>query len=118
MRGRDLVTGLPRSLNLTTQQVVQALEEPLWAVLQGIKQVLEKTPPELAGDIIEKGIVLTGGGALLDGFTRFLTQETGVPFYLAEDPITCVVRGTAKVLENMAQLSESLISSRRIAASF
>lgn len=118
VRGRDLVTGLPRSLTLTTQQVVKALEEPLWAILQGIKQVLEQTPPELAGDIIEKGIVLTGGGALLDGYSRFLTQETGVPFYLAEDPITCVVRGTAVVLENMAQLSESLISSRKIAASF
>ncbi|MEW5783554.1 MAG: rod shape-determining protein MreB [Bacillota bacterium] len=118
VRGRDLVSGLPRSLSITTQQVVLALEEPLWAILQGIKQVLEKTPPELAGDIIEKGIVLTGGGALLDGFTRFLTQETGVPFYLAEDPITCVVKGTAKVLENMNQLSDTLISSRKIASSF
>jgi rod shape-determining protein MreB len=118
VRGRDLVTGLPRSVAIVTQQVVQALEEPLWAILQGIKQVLEKTPPELAGDIIEKGIVLTGGGALLDGFTRFLTQETGVPFYLAEDPISCVVKGTARVLENMAQLSDSLISSRKIASTF
>jgi rod shape-determining protein MreB and related proteins len=118
VRGRDLVTGLPRSVSITTQQVVHALEEPLWAILQGVKQVLERTPPELAGDIIEKGIVLTGGGALLDGFTRFLTQETGVPFYLAEDPVTCVVRGTAKVLENLAQLSDTLISSRKIAAAF
>lgn len=118
VRGRDLVSGLPRSITLTTQHIVKALEEPLLAVLQGIRQVLENTPPELAGDIIEKGIVLTGGGALLDGLSRFLTQETGVPFYLAEDPVTCVVEGTAKVLENMNQLSESLISSRRIAAAY
>lgn len=118
VRGRDLVTGLPRSLTIPTQQVVQALEDPLNVILQGVKQVLEKTPPELAGDIIEKGIVLTGGGALLDGFTRFLTQETDVPFYLAEDPISCVVKGTAMVLENMNLLAETLISSRKIAASF
>lgn len=118
VRGRDLVTGLPRSLTVTTEQVVQALEEPLQIILQGVKQVLERTPPELAGDIIERGVVLTGGGALLDGFTRFLAQETEVPFYLAEDPISCVVKGTAIVLDNMNQLTETLISSRRIASSF
>lgn len=118
VRGRNLVTGLPHSLAISTQQVVQALEEPLQAILQGVKQVLENTPPELAGDIIERGIVLTGGGALLNGMTRFLTQETEVPFYLAEDPISCVVKGTAMVLENMGQLSDSLISSRKMASSF
>jgi rod shape-determining protein MreB len=118
VRGRDLVSGLPRSLTITTQQVVEALAEPLWAILQGVKQVLEKTPPELAGDIVERGIVLTGGGALLDGFPRLLTQETGVPFYLAEDSISCVVKGTAKVLDNLSLLSDSLISSRKIAAAY
>ncbi|HOB28611.1 MAG: rod shape-determining protein [Dethiobacteria bacterium] len=118
VRGRDLVTGLPRSVTLSTSQVVQALEEPLWAILQGIKQVLERTPPELAGDIVNKGIVLSGGGALLDGFTQFLSQGTGVPFYLAEEPITCVVKGTAFVLENMARFGETLFSSRNTDVAF
>ncbi len=118
VRGRDLVTGLPRSATLNTQQVVRALEDPLLAILQGIKQVLERTPPELAGDIIDKGIVLSGGGALLSGFTRFLSQETGVPFYLAEDPISCVVKGTAYALENIGWLGETLLSSRKISAAY
>ncbi len=116
IRGRDLVTGLPRSVTLTSRQVVQALEDPLQAILQGIKRVLERTPPELAGDIIDKGIILSGGGALLDGFARFLSQETGVPFYLAEDPISCVVKGTALAFENMGRFGESLLSSRKISA--
>ena len=116
IRGRDLLTGLPRSLTFTTLQVAEALSEPVAAILQGIKQVLEKAPPELAGDIIEKGVVMTGGGSLLDGFTRFLSQETGVPFYLAEDPISCVVKGAACVFENLPRLSDTLISSRKIAS--
>jgi rod shape-determining protein MreB len=118
VRGRDLVSGLPRAVTISTQQVVQALAEPLHIILQGIKQVLERTPPELAGDIIERGIVMTGGGALLDGFTHFLTEEIEVPFYLAEDPVSCVVKGTAMVLENMNHLSETLISSKKIASSY
>lgn len=118
VRGRDLVTGLPRSVKISTQQVVEALEDPLAAILQGIKQVLERTPPELAGDIINKGIVLSGGSALLNGFTRFLSQETGVPFYLAEDPICCVVKGTAYALENMGQLGDTLLSSRKLSAAY
>lgn len=118
VRGRDMVNGLPRSITITTTQIVNAIEEPLGAILQGIKQVLERTPPELAGDIISKGVVLTGGGALLNGMARYFSQETGVPFYLAEDPIDSVVKGTAMVLENMNTLSESLISSRKIASTF
>jgi rod shape-determining protein MreB len=116
VRGRDLVTGLPTSVTITTQQVVQALEEPLLAILQGVKQILETTPPELAGDIMDKGIILTGGGALLDGFGRFLSEETGVPFFLADDPVSCAVRGTARILDNINALSGSLISTRKIAS--
>lgn len=98
--------------------MVKALEEPLGAILQGIKQVLERTPPELAGDIVDKGVVLSGGGALLDGFTRYLSQETGVPFYLAEEPIACVIKGTAFVLENMARFRDTLPSSRNLGVAF
>jgi len=114
VRGRDLVTGLPRSVTVSTQQIVEALQDPLAAILQGIKEVLERTPPELAGDVCSKGVVLSGGSALLNGFTRFLSQETGVPFYLAEDPISCVVKGTAYALENMGRLGDTLLSSRKL----
>jgi rod shape-determining protein MreB len=116
VRGRDLITGLPRSVAVTTDEVVEALRDSLLGILQGVKQVLERTPPELAGDIIEKGIVLTGGGALLDGLPYFLSQETGIPVFLADDPVTCVIKGTARVLENIAGLSDTLLSSRKIAA--
>lgn len=118
VRGRDLVSGLPRSLKITTPQIVEALREPVDLILQGVRQALERTPPELAGDIMEKGAVLTGGGALLDGLSRFLTQETGVPFYLAEDPVTCVVRGTAVVFDHLSQLADTLASARKIASIF
>ncbi len=80
--------------------------------------MLERTPPELAGDIINKGIILSGGGALLDGFTQFLSQETGVPFYLAEDPISCVVKGTALAFENINRFGGTLISSRKISTAY
>ena len=118
MRGRDLLTGLPRPVKLNTAQLVQALEEPLELILQGIKQVLERVPPELAGDIIGKGVILSGGGALLEGLTLFLSQETGIPFYLAEEPLACVVRGTASVLDNMARFRELLPSSRSLGVAF
>jgi len=118
VRGRDLVSGLPRSVSVSTPQIVQAIEEPLNFILQGVKKVLEQTPPELAGDIIERGVVMTGGGSLLDGFDTFLTQEIGVQFYLAEDPVSCVVKGTAMVLDHMHKLSPTLISGKKIASSY
>lgn len=118
VRGRDLISGLPRPVKITTGELFQALEEPLGAILQGIKQVLQKTPPELAGDIIDKGVVLSGGGALLDGFPRYLSREIGIPFYLAEDPLTCVVKGTAFVLENLPMFKDTLSSSRNLGVAF
>ncbi len=118
VRGRDLVAGLPRSLNIATAQIVTALQEPLEDMMHGVRQVMENTPPELSGDIIEKGVVLTGGGSLLDGLSRYMAEETGVPFYLAEDPVGCVVKGTAMVLDNMDRLSSTLISAKKFAASF
>ncbi len=116
VRGRDLVTGLPRSQIITTDQVAGALSEPVSAILQGIKQVLGRTPPELAGDIMDKGVILSGGGGLLHGLTIYLSQKTGVPFYLTEDPISCVVKGTAGVFKFMPRLFGSLASSRKVAS--
>lgn len=118
VRGRDTVAGLPRSLTITSAEVAEALEESVWAIMQGVKQVLESTPPELAGDIVDKGVVMTGGGSLLGGLDRFIAREIGIPVYLADDPITCVARGTGKVLEYIDRLSPTLINSRKVAASF
>jgi len=113
LRGRDLVTGLPKALTVTSSIIREAIQDPLWSILQALTQVLEQTPPELAGDIIEKGIVLTGGGSMLRDLDRFLSQETGVPFYMADDPVAAVVLGTGKVLEHLDVLKHSLITSRR-----
>lgn len=100
IRGRDLVTGLPRTIKFTSTDSFQALSEPITSIIDGIKSVLERTPPELASDIVDKGIVMTGGGSLLHGFTRLLAEETGIPIHLAEDPLSCVALGTGKILEN------------------
>ena len=116
IRGRDLVNGLPRSLQVSTEQIVEAINEPLWVIIQGVRQVLEKTPPELAGDIIEKGIVLTGGGAMLDGLYKLIAQQTGVPTYLADDPIGSVARGTGMALEHLDRLAGTLINNKNVAS--
>jgi rod shape-determining protein MreB len=100
IRGRDLVTGLPRTINFTSTDTFQALSEPIATVVDGIKSVLERTPPELASDIVDRGIVLTGGGSLLQGLPRLLSEETGIPIHLAQDPLSCVVLGTGAILEN------------------
>ena len=116
IRGRDLVTGLPRSIRVNSEQVHQAIHEPLWVIVQGVRKVLERTSPELAGDIMEKGIVLTGGGAMLDGFHKLIASETGVPAYLADDPIGSVATGTGKALEYLDKLAGTLITRRNLAA--
>lgn len=118
IRGRDLISGLPRSLEVTTEQIAEAISEPVWIIIQGVKQLLEKTPPELAGDIIEKGIVLTGGGAMLDGFSKIIARETGLPTFLADDPVGSVALGTGKVLDYLDQLSGTLVTSRNLVSSF
>jgi len=100
VRGRDLATGLPRTITVTSGQAHTAIKETLETILATVRAVLEQTPPELAADIIEKGIVLTGGGAMLDGLDRYLSHETGVAVHLVEDPMTCVVRGTGLALES------------------
>ncbi len=113
IRGRDLVTGLPRTLNFTSADSFQAMAEPITNVIDGIKSVLERTPPELASDIVDKGIVLSGGGSLLDGFTKLLSEETGIPIHLAEDPLSCVVLGTGRLLESIDVLKSNLIVGSR-----
>lgn len=113
VKGRDLVAGVPKILKLSSVQVREALVEPVDRIVEAVRQSLEKTPPELASDILDKGIILTGGGALLRGLDKRLRQETNLPVNVAEDPLTCVVRGTGKVLENMHTYSKVLMKSRR-----
>lgn len=104
IRGRDLVSGLPKTITITSKEIYQALEEPVAAIVATAKNVLEKTPPELAADIIDKGIMLTGGGALIHGMDALLTEALSVPVLIAEDPMTCVVRGTGIMLDNLDRL--------------
>lgn len=115
IRGRDLVTGLPRTIKFTSLDTFQALSEPITSIVDGIKSVLERTPPELASDIVDKGIVLTGGGSLLQGFSRLLAEETGIPIHLAEDPLSCVALGTGKILDDngLSSIKHNLIVGSR-----
>ena len=99
VRGRNLAEGVPRSITVTSDEVMQAIADPLQSIVSAVKSALEQTPPELSSDIAERGIVLTGGGALLRNLDKLLAQETGLPVVVAEDPLTCVTRGGGKVLE-------------------
>ena len=101
VRGRDLVTGLPHTINLTSEEVEEALRESVYTIIHAAKGILEQTPPELSADIIDKGIVLTGGGSLVDGFNQLLSQELKVPVFTAESPLTCVAEGTGVLLDNI-----------------
>jgi len=101
VRGRDLVTGLPRTIEMTSDDAHEALMEPVSAIVDGLRSVLERTPPELAADIVDKGIVMTGGGSLLRGLDHLLTVQTGIPVYCADDPVACVAKGTGRFLEGM-----------------
>lgn len=103
IKGRDLVTGLPRTMSITSQEVRGALEEPLQRIIDAVKATLEKTPPELSADIVERGIFLAGGTALLKNLDQRLREETGVPVNLAEDPLTCVVMGAGRVLDESTE---------------
>ena len=96
IQGQDQVTGLPRPITLTTGEIVDAMEEPLRAVIETARRVLEKTPPELVSDIIDRGVALCGGGALLRGIDRLMTKELGVPAYLVDSPLTCTAEGAAR----------------------
>ena len=115
VRGRDLVTGLPKTLSVTSTEILEALKEPVSQIVEAIKLTLEKTPPELAADIMDKGIMLTGGGALLDGIDKLIAQETGMPVHIAESPLDCVAVGTGRALEELEVLRRVTISSKNLA---
>ncbi len=110
VRGRNLAEGIPRLFTLNSNEVLEALQEPLAAIVQAVKSALEQCPPELAADIAEQGIVLTGGGALLRNLDRLLTEETGLPVIVAEDPLTCVARGGGRALEMLDRSGFELLS--------
>ena len=110
VRGRNLAEGVPRAFTMNSDEVMEALQDALTIIIQGVKGALEQSPPELASDIAESGIVLTGGGALLRGLDRLLTNETGLPVIVAEDPLTCVARGGGKALELMDQYNIDFLS--------
>ncbi len=101
VRGRDLLTGLPRSATITSDEIREAIQEPLNAIVEAVKVTLETCPPELAADIMERGIILAGGGAMLEGLDRLIARETSMPVHVADDPLSCVVIGTGRVLEEI-----------------
>jgi rod shape-determining protein MreB len=109
VRGRDLVAGIPKAIEINSVEIREALAEPVNAIVEAVKLTLEKTPPELSADIRDRGIILTGGGSLLKGLDILLREETSLPVNLAEDPLTCVVRGTALVLNDFSRYSKLLI---------
>jgi len=106
VRGRDLVTGLPHTITICSEEIEEALRESVYIIINTAKNVLEQTPPELSADIIDKGIVITGGGALIDGFDKLLSHELKVPVYIAESPLTCVAEGTGILLDNINLLEK------------
>ena len=106
VRGRDLVTGLPHMITISSKEIEEALRESIYIIIQKAKSVLEQTPPELSSDIINKGIIITGGGALIDGFDKLLSAELNVPVYVAESPLTCVAEGTGILLDHIDLLEK------------
>lgn len=114
VRGRDLITGLPKNLPITSTEIIEALKEPINAIVDSIKLTLEKTPPELASDIMDRGIMLTGGGALLSGLDKLIKEETGMPVAIAERPLDCVVLGAGKVLDEIETLKRVLITPKKL----
>lgn len=114
VRGRDLVTGLPKTVTVTAREIYEALQEPVLAIVEAVKMTLERTPPELAADIMDRGIVTAGGGSLLSGLGRLLSDETGMPVHQAEDPLTAVAIGTGMALEHFDILQRVLVNSKKL----
>ncbi len=109
VRGRDLVAGLPKMITVTSEEVREAMQEPIHAILEITRMSLERTPPELASDLIERGIILAGGGALLRGLDKLISEETGLPVHIAEDPLTAVAIGTGKILHEIKYLKRVIV---------
>ncbi|NLI14601.1 rod shape-determining protein [Pelotomaculum propionicicum] len=115
VRGRDLVTGLPKTVQITSVEIYKALSEPVSSIIEAIKATLEHTPPELAADIMDRGIVMAGGGSLLRGLDRLVSEETGMPVHLADEPLLAVAYGAGRVLENIDVLRKVLIQPKKLA---
>ena len=114
IRGRDLVSGLPKSLTVKASEIREALGDPIFKIVDAVKGTLEKTPPELAADIMDHGIMMTGGGALLKNLDKLIAKETGMPVIVADDPLVCVGEGTGRALENINLLKRVVMSSKKI----
>ena len=112
IQGRDLVLGLPRNIKISNNEVCEAISDPLSEIIQAAKQVLSETPPELSADIMNKGMVISGGGALLPKFNELIAQSTGVPCFVADEPLFCVVKGTGMVLEHLTEYRKVIMSKR------
>ena len=108
IKGRDLVNGVPKEIVITERQVAESLQEPVAAIVEAVKIALENTAPELAADIVDKGIVLTGGGALLANLDQVLRKATGLPVTVAEEPLACVAKGSGKALDEVSRLKSAL----------
>lgn len=113
IKGRYLMNGIPKTLTISSEHIRKALSEPVNAIVEAVKQALEQTPPELASDILDRGIIITGGGALLKGMDKRLREETNLAVNVAEDPLTCVAQGTGIVLDNMSRYSKVLVKGKR-----
>src|SRR5262245_26215627 len=112
VKGRDLSAGLPRTIAIRSEEIREALKEPLTSILESVRITLERCPPELSADLIERGIVMAGGGALLRGIDRLVAEETGLPVHIADDPLTAVAEGTGRVLQELSFLRRVASSSR------
>ena len=113
IRGRDLNTGLPRNIEINSEQIEEAMKEPINDIVEIVKMTLEKTPPELSSDVMEKGIILAGGGALIRNLDKLISEKTGIPVIIANNPLNCVVKGCGKTLEDLEKLKTILANSRR-----
>lgn len=113
VRGRDLVAGLPKMVIVTSEEIREALSEPVQSIVEAVRTTLERTPPELSADLIDRGIVLAGGGALLRGLDKLLSEETGLPVHIAEDPLSAVAKGTGHVLSNINYLKKVTVTTNR-----
>ncbi|MBN2327500.1 MAG: rod shape-determining protein [Candidatus Omnitrophica bacterium] len=114
IKGRDLLNGLPKTVTITSEEIRECLQEPISSIIEVVKTTLEETPPELAADIMERGIMLAGGGSLLRGLDKSLSKETGLPVIVADDPLTCVAMGTGKALDEMDRLRSVIQSTENI----
>ena len=109
VKGRDLVSGIPKTVTVHSQEVRECIQEPIQAIVDAVRRALEITPPELSSDIVDKGIMMTGGGALIRGLDKLLNHETNLPIHVDEEPLTCVVRGAGRILDDMTKYRTVLV---------